>query len=152
METEGRLVEYVCRATYGDLPPSVLEVVKNQVLTELGTTIAGAETDGWVPLVNLYNELGGKGGRPSSSTWGKVPAPAALLNGVMARALVFCDALAPGAHIGSSVVPAALAAIECYQEEGTGAFVGLAAAERFSSAQGNSRLSLNGRSSSLWVY
>ena len=36
METEGRLVEYVCGATYADLPPSILEVVKNQVLTVPG--------------------------------------------------------------------------------------------------------------------
>jgi 2-methylcitrate dehydratase PrpD len=113
METEGRLVEYVCGATYADLPPSVLEIVKNQVLTVLGTTIAGAEADGCVPLVNLYKELGGKGEATVLIHGGKVPAQvAALLNGVMARALDFCDALAPGAHIGSSVVPAAFAAME----------------------------------------
>ncbi|MGC9977068.1 MAG: MmgE/PrpD family protein, partial [Syntrophales bacterium] len=77
METEGRLVEYVCGATYADLPPSVLEVVKNQVLTVLGTTIAGAEAEGCMPLVNLYKELGGKGEATVLIHGGKVPAQAA---------------------------------------------------------------------------
>jgi 2-methylcitrate dehydratase PrpD len=113
MDTEGRLVEYVCGASYTDLPPPVLEVVKNQVLTVLGTTIAGSEEGGCVPLLNLYRELGGKGEATVLVHGGKVPAQvAAFLNGVMARALDFCDALAPGAHIGSSVVPAAFAAAE----------------------------------------
>lgn len=39
-------------------------------------------------------------------------ASAALLNGVMARALDHCDAMAPGLPLGSSLVPAALAAAE----------------------------------------
>jgi 2-methylcitrate dehydratase PrpD len=43
----------------------------------------------------------------------KLPAPhAALVNGTMCRALDFCDAMAPGVHIGSSLMPAVLAAAE----------------------------------------
>jgi 2-methylcitrate dehydratase PrpD len=61
----------------------------------------------------LLRERGG----PAQATvlvWGdKLPASsAAYLNGVMARALDYCDAMAPGIHIGSSLVPAALAAAE----------------------------------------
>ncbi len=113
METEGRLVEYVYSATFADIPTAAIDVIKNQLLTVLGTTIAGASAEGCEPLVDFYRELGGKGEATILIHGGKVPAQsAALVNGVMARALDFCDALAPGAHIGSSVVPAALAAAE----------------------------------------
>jgi 2-methylcitrate dehydratase PrpD len=43
----------------------------------------------------------------------KVPAEnAAMVNAVMSRALDFCDAIAPGPHIGSSIIPVALACAE----------------------------------------
>ena len=113
MKTEDRLAEYVCGAAFADAPIDAIEVVKNQLLTVLGTTIAGASAEGCEPLVDLYRELGGKEEATILIHGGKVPAQsAALVNGVMARALDFCDALAPGAHIGSSLVPAALAAME----------------------------------------
>ncbi len=113
MKTEDRLAEYVCGATFADVPIDAMEVVKNQLLTVLGTTIAGASAEGCEPLVDFYRELGGKEEATILIHGGKVPAQsAALVNGVMARALDFCDALAPGAHIGSSLVPAALAAVE----------------------------------------
>jgi 2-methylcitrate dehydratase PrpD len=44
---------------------------------------------------------------------GRIPAhDAAFVNGVMARALDFCDSMAPGPHPGAAVIPAALAASE----------------------------------------
>ena len=43
----------------------------------------------------------------------RIPAhDAAFVNAVMARALDFCDAMAPGAHIGAATVSASLAAAE----------------------------------------
>ena len=39
-------------------------------------------------------------------------AAAARFNGTLCRALDYCDAMAPGPHIGSSLLPAALAAAE----------------------------------------
>ena len=39
-------------------------------------------------------------------------AAAAQLNGTLCRALDFCDAMAPGPHIGSSLVPGCFAAAE----------------------------------------
>ncbi len=113
MKAEERLVEYVCGATFADVPAEAVELIKNQLLTVLGTTIAGASAEGCETLVDLYRELGGKGEATILIHGGKIPAQsAALVNGAMARALDFCDALAPGAHIGSSVVPGALAAAE----------------------------------------
>ncbi|MFZ7111446.1 MAG: MmgE/PrpD family protein [Desulfatiglandales bacterium] len=113
MLTEGRLVEYVCRTTLGDVPQAVLRVIKNQVLAVLGTTIAGASAEGCEAVVELEKELGGRAEASILIHGGKVPAEkAAFVNGVMARALDFCDALVPGAHIGSATIPAALASAE----------------------------------------
>jgi 2-methylcitrate dehydratase PrpD len=113
METEGRLVEYVYGTTFSNVPQAALKVIKNQVLAVLGTTIAGASADGCETVVQLAKELGGRAEASILVHGGKVPAgQAAFVNGVMARALDFCDALAPGAHIGSATIPAALASAE----------------------------------------
>jgi len=113
METERKLVEYICESNFEDIPPQPLGVVKNMVLTVLGTTIAGARAEGCEPLVNLYRGLAGAEEATILNYGGKIPAEnAAFVNGVMARALDFCDAVEPGLHIGSSIVPAALAAAE----------------------------------------
>lgn len=113
MESERKLVEYICTSSFEDIPPEPLDVVKNMVLTVLGTTIAGAKAEGCEPLVDFYRGLGGAAEATILNYGGKIPAEnAALVNGVMARALDFCDAVEPGLHIGSSVVPAALATAE----------------------------------------
>ena len=102
MESERKLVEYICTSSFEDIPPEPLGVVKNMVLTVLGTTIAGAKAEGCEPLVNFYRGLGGAAEATILNYGGKIPAEnAALVNGVMARALDFCDAVEPGLHIGS---------------------------------------------------
>ncbi len=113
METERKIVEFVCSTGYEDIPLSARNITKDQLLAIAGTTIAGASAEGGETTANLARELGGK---PESSILvygGKVPAErAAFVNAIMARALDFCDAMVPGAHSGSAVVPAALAAAE----------------------------------------
>ena len=56
------------------------------------------------------------GGTPQATTLvfgDRLPAHAAAqFNGTMCRALDYCDAMAPGPHIGSALFPAALAAAE----------------------------------------
>jgi 2-methylcitrate dehydratase PrpD len=113
MKAEEKLVDFVCDTRFGDIPPSALETVKRQVLALLGTTIAGANADGCEPAVRLYKELAGKEEATVLVYGGRLPAhDAAFVNGVMARALDFCDSMAPGPHPGSAVIPAALAASE----------------------------------------
>ena len=113
MKAEKTLTDFVCNTSFKDIPPPVIKTIKNQVLAVLGTTIAGAFADGCETLVESARDLGGKKEATILIHKHKVPAQqAAFVNGVMARALDFCDALAPGAHIGSAVVPAALAAAE----------------------------------------
>jgi len=113
METERRLVEFVCRTGFADIPPDVLEVSKKQLLAIMGTTIAGAHAEGCAAAADSAKKLGGKAEASILVHGGRVPAHrAAFVNGMMARALDFCDAVAPGPHIGSALIPAALAAAE----------------------------------------
>ena len=104
METERKLVKYICESNFKDIPPEPSGVIKNMVLTVLGTTIAGARAEGCEQLVNLYRGSGGAAEATILNYGGKIPAEnAALVNGVMARALDFCDAVEPGLHIGDNL-------------------------------------------------
>jgi len=113
MSIEHDLVRFVCHTAYEDLKPQPLATIKNQILTVLGTTIAGSTQAGCRTLIDFYLSQGGKQEATILIYGGRIPAQAAaLVNGVMARALDFDDALTPGVHIGASTVPAALAAAE----------------------------------------
>lgn len=113
MNLEHELVRFVCRTAYDDPGPQVRTIIKNQLLTVLGTAIAGSTQAGCQTLLDFYLSQGGKAEATILIHGGRIPAQAAaLVNGVMARALDFDDALAPGVHIGASTVPAALAAAE----------------------------------------
>jgi 2-methylcitrate dehydratase PrpD len=113
MKAEEKLVSFVRDTRFEDIPPVALETVKNQVLAIIGTTVAGASADGCETAVRLYKGLGGKEEATILVFGGRVPAhDAAFVNGVMARALDFCDSMAPGPHPGAAVIPAALAAAE----------------------------------------
>jgi 2-methylcitrate dehydratase PrpD len=113
VKTEQELVSFVCGTSFQELPPTVLSLTKDQLLADLGTTIAGAWADGCETVATMVKEAGG---RPEASILvhgGKVLAQhAAFANAVMARALDFCDAVVPGAHSGTAIIPAALAAAE----------------------------------------
>lgn len=113
MKTEKKIVEYLCQATYESFKPEPMSIVKNQLLAVIGTVIAGSAAEGCKTLAKIYRELDGKEEATILIHGGKVPAHnAAFVNGAMARALDFCDAMAPGAHVGSAIVPSALAAAE----------------------------------------
>ena len=113
MQTEKKLVAFVHETRFGDIPSAALETVKHQLLAVVGTTIAGATADGCATAVQFYSELGGKEEATILVYGGRIPAhDAAFVNGVMARALDFCDSMKPGPHPGSAVIPAALAASE----------------------------------------
>lgn len=110
---ERQLAEFICGLEYADLPEEVRQVSRNILMAVCGTTVAGASEDGCEALLA---HLRAEGGAPQAEILvhgGRLPAPrAAFLNAVMARALDFCDAMPPGLHVGSSLVPAALAATE----------------------------------------
>ena len=113
MKAEETVVKYVCGTTLEDFSSADLQVVKHQLLAVIGTTIAGAKAEGCETIAAMARDLGGKPEATIFIHGGKVPAQqAAFANGVMARALDFCDALAPGAHIGSALISAVFAAAE----------------------------------------
>ena len=113
MELEKKMAEYVSDTKFDDLPMEPVKVIKDVVLTIVGTTIAGATSEGCEALVNQVREWGGREEASILIYGGKVPAyNAALANSTMARALDICDAMLPGMHVGSSSVPTALAMAE----------------------------------------
>ena len=113
MTPESELSIFVTDLRTDEVPAAALKTARRVLLACAGTGIAGAGEEGIAPLHQLLQERGGAGEARTLVFGTGLPAHAAAqFNGTMCRALDFCDALAPGAHIGSSVVPAALAAAE----------------------------------------
>ena len=110
---EMELVRFIRETRLADAPDHVQVVARDVLLTVCGTALAGADQDGIAELRNLLVERGGRAEARSIVFGDALPAQSiALLNGAMARALDYCDAMVPGLHLGSGVVPAALAAAE----------------------------------------
>lgn len=113
MKIETQLAEFVCTLQARDVPVSAQRVLRQMLLAVCGTALAGAAEDGIAPLRTLLRE---RGGAPQAGTFvfgDRLPASAAArFNGTLCRALDYCDAMSPGPHIGSSLLPSALAAAE----------------------------------------
>jgi 2-methylcitrate dehydratase PrpD len=110
---EDRLAEFVLGPEPRRAPAEVTRIVRLCLLTSASTAIAGAAEDG---VAELRDHVVAQGGRAEATTLvfgDRLPAAsAALVNGLMCRALDYCDAMWPGLHIGSALIPAALAAAE----------------------------------------
>ena len=88
MDSEERLVEYIFNTGFDDLTDQAIELGKTLVMTVLGTTIAGATSEGCEEMVNQVKEWGGKEEATILIHGGKVPAyNTVLANSFMARAL-----------------------------------------------------------------
>ena len=110
---ERQLAEFAVHLQIEQVPPEAQRVVQRMVLAVIGTGIAGAGEDGVAALHELLSEAGGAQQATTLVFGRKLPAAAAAqFNGTMCRALDFCDAMAPGPHIGAALFPAALAAAE----------------------------------------
>jgi 2-methylcitrate dehydratase PrpD len=113
MQIEEGLTRFVCELQVTDVPASAQRVMRQMVMAVVGTGIAGAGEDGIAALRELLREAGGTPQATTLVFGDRLPAHAAAqFNGTMCRALDYCDAMAPGPHIGSALVPAALAAAE----------------------------------------
>jgi 2-methylcitrate dehydratase PrpD len=110
---EQQLARFALGLQAADLPPAAARIVRLVLLAAAGTGVAGAGEDGIAELRALLLARGGHGQARTLVFGDALPAAAAAqLNGTMCRALDFCDAMAPGPHFGSAVLPAALAAAE----------------------------------------
>jgi len=113
MTSEEQLADFACTLQADHVPESAAVIVRQVLLTTGGTAVAGAGEDGIAPLRKLLYDRGGKPQATSLVYGDRLPAgSAAFINGVMCRALDYCDAMLPGLHIGSSLIPAAFAAAE----------------------------------------
>lgn len=110
---ERQLAEFAVQLQVDQVPPDAQRVVQRMVMAVIGTGIAGAGEDGVAALHDLLSQAGGAEQATTLVFGRKLPAAAAAqFNGTMCRALDFCDAMAPGPHIGAALFPAALAAAE----------------------------------------
>jgi 2-methylcitrate dehydratase PrpD len=112
-DAEARLADFVVGHALAEVPPDAQRTVQRVLRAAASTGVAGAGEDGIAALRDWQLE---RAGAPQATTLvfgDRLPAAAAAqLNGTMCRALDFCDAMAPGPHIGSALLPAALAAAE----------------------------------------
>jgi 2-methylcitrate dehydratase PrpD len=105
MEVEKILAGYILETKFEQLPPEVISVAKRQVLSAVGTTIAGAQAEGCEAVVDLVKAWGGRREATVLMYGGKIPAyNAVFANSLMARALDYDDAMEPGLHMGASSV------------------------------------------------
>lgn len=114
MDIERTLARWISETRFEDLPPEAVAQMKRMTTTIIGTTVAGATSEGCLEAVDQVREWGGAEQSTVLIHGGKkVPAhSAALANSVMARALDICDGMTPGIHVGSSLVPVGLAVAE----------------------------------------
>ena len=113
MDIERSLADFVCNLDVADVPADAQRITRLVLLAATGTAVAGSGEEGIAPLRELLLERGGAGQARTFVFGDRLPANAAAqLNGTMCRALDYCDAMAPGVHIGSSLVPAAFAAAD----------------------------------------
>jgi 2-methylcitrate dehydratase PrpD len=108
--TELELARFATSATLEEVPEHCLQTIRWVLLAVIGTGVAGCKEDGIDELRALLVERGGRAEATSLVFGDVLPATsAAQLNGAMCRALDYCDAMAPGPHFGSAIVPAAFA-------------------------------------------
>ena len=110
---ERKLAAFVSALRREQIPDEPAKLTKLILLAVCGTAVAGAGEDGCGQILTMLRHQGGVPEATVMVHGNKLPVTsAAMVNAVMARALDFCDAMAPGLHIGSSLVPAAFAAAE----------------------------------------
>ena len=101
---EHTLAEFVTGLRLPSVPADTQRVVRRVVLAVAGTAFAGAEEDGVLALRALLLDAGGAAQATVLVYGDRLPAVAAAqLNATMCRALDFCDAMAPGPHIGAAL-------------------------------------------------
>lgn len=114
---EAELIGFLSACRFDDLPPEVVDAAKREVLWTLGTSVAGSGATG----SDLIRQFAlGIGGNPEATALGygdRLPASVAgFVNGCYAKALEYEDKFwiddGHGYAIGTSVVPAAIAAAE----------------------------------------
>jgi 2-methylcitrate dehydratase PrpD len=114
MSIEYELANFFTKIRYEDLPQSVVNAAKRDIIDTIGVALAGSNASGARELVELFNDFGSTG-KCSTFVYDNTMPPhsAALVNSTMAHALDLDDIHEPGnLHVGITIVPAALAISE----------------------------------------
>lgn len=122
MKMEKALAKFIYTTEYTDLPQETIAVIKLQLIALYGATIAATNAEGCKEIADYVRGISEKEEATVLMHGGKVSAQAAAFaNSVMGRALDIDDHISPGVHLGSAVIPAALAAAEltggCFGKE-----------------------------------
>jgi 2-methylcitrate dehydratase PrpD len=132
-----RLADWVAALDYGRLPARAIEMAKLLVLDQLGLQVRGATLPNVQPERRLVDAMRAA---PESTLVGsatRTVAPyAAFVNGTLAAGIEFDDVHMYAAHIGSAVVPAALAFGETTGATGQDVITGVVAGAQVMSLLG----------------
>ncbi len=113
MTPEHTLAEFVTQLRPDQASAAAHLAVRRMFMASAGAGIAAADEDGIPELRHLLRMRGGKGEAHTFVYGDSLPAHAAAqFNGTLCRALDYCDAMAPGAHLGSSLTATVFAAAE----------------------------------------
>src|SRR5688572_10233441 len=109
-EPTKQFAEHAAKLRYEDLPPALVELVKQCVLDTLGVSIAATTLAPEAQIVFDYvRDLGGK---PVATVWGyggKAPPPwAVFVNGSLGH-MVDYDDVGAGGHVSIVTIPVAFA-------------------------------------------
>lgn len=105
-----RLAEWVVALDYEELPTRAVEVAKLMVLDQLGLQLRGATLAAVQPPRRLVEAMGAAPQSTLVSSAVRTAAPyAAYVNGTLASSIEFDDAHMAAWHLGSYLVPTALA-------------------------------------------
>ena len=118
MEILNKLVDHLVKVNYEDLPKTVIEATRLQILDTVAAMVAGTTvsiSDELEQLVKLTTSMGGSEESSIIGFGGRVPAPsAALVNGVLCARRDYDDTqlFYGGGHTSRSIIPTALAIAE----------------------------------------
>ena len=110
MDTTSKLVGFVCKTRFQDLPQSVIDTVKKRILDTIGSIIYSSNLPWSKKVVSLVQDLKSQG-KATIIAYGTKTSPpaAALANGTMGHGFELDDIHEGGLlHPGCVVVPAAL--------------------------------------------
>lgn len=113
-----KLSEFICNASYYDLPESVINSTKMRVLDFLGVALTGFKHEIHKPFIQAFRSYNQRGESTIIGEGIKVYCQhAALINSSMCPADLTDGSRFAGLHASPVVVPAALAVFETYGKE-----------------------------------
>jgi hypothetical protein len=95
MKFERQIVDYVSDTAFEDIPAKAVEAVKTMLLADIGTTIAGAKSDGCLELNEFFKSQGGKPEASILLHGGSLPAQNAVFVNVPGAGFLRCHCTWP---------------------------------------------------------